>query len=161
MNRFFCLLLCLCLSLYTLGGKAFERFMANRPVQVKLGYVPKASVVRYIVADQILTVAATYTMRSIIYYGDLVQQWRMGNKQNAEMDNLLHFLESSVALDPYNMDTLYFLQAAFTWDVDRAEDVNRLLDHAMQKRDWDWLLPYYAGFNAGFFFMITIAPQIT
>ncbi|SDE66618.1 hypothetical protein [Desulfuromonas thiophila] len=137
--------------LYMVFMVPFGRQLQQRPSLVKLGYVPQASVVRLFAADQRLTVAAFYSLRALIYYGDMIRQWRAGNRQTPEMENLFGFLESSVHLDPYNMDTLYFLQAAFTWEVNRAEDVNRLLAYAMNFRYWDWLLPYYAGFNAGYF----------
>lgn len=128
-----------------------SREMASRQSLVKLGYVPDARIVGMVAVDQKLTVAAFYSMKAIIYYGDMIQQWRSGFRQRPEFDNLLAVLQSSVQLDPYNMDNYYFAQASFTWGVNRASEVNRLLDYGMDFRDWDWLLPYYAGFNAGYF----------
>jgi len=126
------------------------RMHALQPV-AKLGFVPNATVTRYLVGDQKTAVAALYSLRGVIYYGEMLQQWRTGNRQTPEMENLFAFLHASVLLDPYNMDNYYFAQAAFTWEVGWAEQVNALLIHGMDYRTWDWLLPYYAGFNAGYF----------
>jgi tetratricopeptide (TPR) repeat protein len=60
-------------------------------------------------------------------------------------------IETAIELDPYNIDAYYFAQAAFTWGVGRARDVNRLLAYGMRYRTWDYYLPYFAGFNASYF----------
>lgn len=127
------------------------REMEQRQTLVKLGYVPDARVVEVFACDQKIAVAALYSLKAIIYYGEMIQQWHAGLRKTPELDNLFGLLQSSVRLDPYNMDTYYFAQASFTWGVNRASDVNLLLDYGMGFRDWDWLLPYYAGFNAAYF----------
>ena len=128
-----------------------SRYMNERPSLVKLGYAPDGQYLKYLVGDQRTSLAAVYTLKCIIYYGDVIRQWRAGLRPAAELSNMFGFLQSSVHLDPYNMDTYYFSQAAFTWEVGHAADVNRLLIYGMKYRDWDWLLPYFAGFNAGYF----------
>lgn len=125
--------------------------MGRRQTLVKLGYVPDARVVQMFVGDQKLAVSALYSLKAIIYYGEMIQQWQGGLRTAPEFDNLFGVLESSIRLDPYNMDNYYFAQASFTWGVNRAADVNQLFDYGMGFRDWDWLLPYYAGFNAAYF----------
>ena len=60
-------------------------------------------------------------------------------------------LEKAVKLDPYNSDAYYFLQAEFTWGLNRARDVNKILAYGMKYRTWDYWLPFYAGFNAAYF----------
>jgi len=128
-----------------------SQHMEQRQTLVKLGYVPNGKMVKILAGDQKTSIGALYTLKSIIYYGGMIQQWHAGNRQTPEMSNLFSFLESSVQLDPYNMDSYYFAQAAFTWEVGHAADVNKLLAYGMRFRDWDWLLPYYAGFNSAYF----------
>ncbi|NTW99349.1 MAG: hypothetical protein HGB35_05370, partial [Geobacteraceae bacterium] len=41
--------------------------------------------------------------------------------------------------------------AAFTWEINRYREVNNLLDYGMKYRTWDFLLPFYSGFNNAFF----------
>ena len=46
-----------------------------------------------------------------------------------------------------------FLQrvSSFTWGLGRVKEVNSLLKYGMKYRDWDYQLPFYAGFNAAYF----------
>jgi hypothetical protein len=60
-------------------------------------------------------------------------------------------IQSVVALDPYNMDSYYFSQAMFTWDLGRVHEVNALLEQGMKYRTWDPFLPFYLGFNYAYF----------
>ena len=46
--------------------------MKNRPVAVKLGYVPSAEVLRVAVRDQKLLVAHAAIVRVLVYYGTLI-----------------------------------------------------------------------------------------
>lgn len=139
------------LSIYAALIGPLSQHMEQRQTLVKLGYVPNGKMVKILVGDQKNAVGALYALKSIMYYGSMIQQWHAGRRQTPEMSNLFSFLESSVQLDPYNMDSYYFAQAAFTWEVGHAADVNKLLAYGMRFRDWDWLLPYYAGFNAAYF----------
>lgn len=143
-------LLC-CILVYSVVVVNTSDMMANRSPVIKLGYAPDGKYLKYIVGDQRSSLASIYTLKSMIYYGDIIRQWYMGLRPAAELFNMFGFLQSSVLLDPYNMDTYYFSQAAFTWEVGHAADVNALLDYGMKYRDWDWMLPYFAGFNKGYF----------
>lgn len=125
--------------------------MRERPVEVKLGYVPAARVVKLVAGDQKTLLAELNILRVLFYYGALVEKWRDNVVIRPEYYNMFKTLESAIILDPYNMDAYYFAQAAFTWEIGRARDVNRLLDYGMRHRTWDWSLPFYAGFNAAYF----------
>ena len=41
-------------------------------------------------------------------------------------------LQTAAKFDPYNSDAYYFAQAAFTWEVGRAKEVNQMLDYGMK-----------------------------
>lgn len=125
--------------------------LRQRPVAVKLGYTPDADVMKIVAGDQRTAMAELAVLKVLFYYGTLVGKWQENVLIRPEYYNMFKTAETAVRLDPYNMDAYYFLQAAFTWEIGRAADVNRLLDHGMKYRDWDWQLPYYAGFNAAYF----------
>lgn len=144
-----CLVFLLIAYLFLLGD--LSRVIENRPTTVKLGYVPSFAVVDSFAGDQKLSIAALYTFKAIIYYGEMIQQWQAGHRHPPEFDNLFGFLSSSIHLDPYNMDSYYFTQASFTWGINKSEEVNKLLEYGMGYRTWDWLLPFYAAFNADYF----------
>lgn len=68
-----------------------------------------------------------------------------------EYFNMYRTLEAATLLDPYNADPYYFANAIFTWDAGRVVEVNKLLEYGMNYRTWDSMMPFFAGFNAGYF----------
>lgn len=125
--------------------------LKNRPLVVKLGYTPDAQVLQLVTGDQRTLVAEMLVLKVLFYFGSLVEQWQERVFVRPEHYNMFKTLEAAIKLDPYNMDAYYFAQAAFTWEVGRAREVNRLLQYGMRYRNWDWTLPFYAGFNAAYF----------
>lgn len=146
--RLFFVLLILC---YALLVVPFADYMKNRPVVVKLGYVPSAEVLRVAVADQKLLVAHAIIVKVLVYYGTLIENFRNKIILPAEYHNMYLTLQTAVKLDPYNSDSYYFSQAAFTWEIGRAKEVNFMLDYGMKYRTWDFMLPFFAGFNSAYF----------
>lgn len=139
------------IACYILCIAPFASYMKNRPVAVKLGYVPSAEVLRIAVGDQKLLVAHAAVVKVLVYFGTLVDNLNKKVVLPVEYLNMYKTLQSAVKLDPYNSDAYYFAQAAFTWEVGRAEEVNLMLDYGMKYRTWDYTLPFYAGFNAAYF----------
>lgn len=139
------------IACYILCIAPFASYMKNRPVAVKLGYVPSAEVLRIAVGDQKLLVAHAAVVKVLVYFGTLVDNLNKKVVLPVEYLNMYKTLQSSVKLDPYNSDAYYFAQAAFTWEIGRAEEVNLMLDYGMKYRTWDYTLPFYAGFNAAYF----------
>lgn len=129
----------------------FVSYMKTRPVAVKLGYVPSAEVLRVTVGDQKLLVAHAAVVKVLVYMGALIEKLQHQIVLPPEYFNMYTTLQTAVKLDPYNDDAYYFAQAAFTWEVGRAKEVNQMLDYGMKYRTWDYMLPFFAGFNASFF----------
>lgn len=129
----------------------FASYLKNRPVAVKLGYVPSADVLRLTVGDQKLIVAQTAVIKVLVYFGTLVEELKKKIILPPEYQNMYITLQTATKLDPYNADTYYFAQAVFTWEAGRAREVNQMLDYGMKYRTWDFMLPFFAGFNAAYF----------
>lgn len=145
------LLFILLIAGYLLCIVPFASYMKNRPVAVKLGYVPSAEVLRVVVGDQKIFVAHVAVVKVLVYFGTLIENLNKKIVLPAEYLNMYKILQTAVKLDPYNSDAYYFAQAAFTWEVGRAEEVNLMLDYGIKYRTWDYTLPFYAGFNAAYF----------
>lgn len=64
---------------------------------------------------------------------------------------LYNTLKNSAALDPYFLDPYYLMNAALIWDRYKLDEVNDLIAKGADKRTWDKLLPFYAGFNYYYF----------
>lgn len=136
---------------YAASVSLLSRDLAQRPVAVKLGYTPNAEAIKLVCGDQRYAIAEWNVLRVIFYFGSLLDKHQHNVSIPPEYYNMFKTIQTAVELDPYNMDAYYFAQAAFTWEIGHAEDVNGLLDRGMEFRTWDYYLPYFAGFNAAYF----------
>ncbi len=130
---------------------AISDMMQKRPVAIRLGYMPAAGLLKLVSADFQPLIAHFAVTKVMFYYGSLIDERFNRSDDRPEYYQMFKTLEKAIDLDPYNMDAYYFAQATYTWGLNRAADVNRLLIYGMKYRDWDYLLPFYAGFNAAFF----------
>ena len=136
---------------YALMIVPFTDYLAHRPVEVKLGYLPHPQILRATSGEHRPTISEMMTLRVLFYYGTILQKAQDGTFIRPEFLNMYKTLQGAVHLDPYNMDAYYFAQAAFTWELGRISEVNHLLEIGMKSRTWDYMLPYYLGFNYAYF----------
>lgn len=143
--------LCVLFVCYGVLLVPFTDYMAKRPIALKLGSVPDAQVLKFTTGDQRYLVANYFVTKVLFYFGTYLDRDRRAIVDKPQYFNMFKTLETAVRLDPYNLDAYYFMQAAFTWELSRAKDVNRVLAYGMRYRTWDYQLPFYAGFNAAYF----------
>jgi tetratricopeptide (TPR) repeat protein len=129
----------------------FTGYLRQRPVEVKLGYLPHPQILKLSVADHGLAVAEVAVVKVLFYFGTLVEVFHKNVIFRPEYPNMYRTLQTAAQLDPYNMDNYYFAQAAFTWELGRIAEVNALLEQGMKYRTWDPWLPFYIGFNRAYF----------
>lgn len=129
----------------------FSNYLNNRPVQVKLGYLPHPQLIRIASGEHAPTTAALMVLRVLFYYGTILQKFQEHVIIPPEFFNMFKTLQGATDVDPYNMDAYYFAQAAFTWELGRISEVNSLLEKGMTYRTWDPWLPFYLGFNYAYF----------
>lgn len=139
------------LVLYLLLVAHLSSYMKSRPLLEKLPLVPNVQVMKFVSLDHREVSAAGLIMNVLMYYGGLME--RSPNKLllPADYPSMSRLIHASVKLDPYNMDAYYFAQATLVWDVGRIDVANELLKYGMNYRDWDWYLPFFAGFNYAYF----------
>lgn len=125
--------------------------LRDRPTVLKLGPVPHAGLVKALAGEHRVLLAFRSVVRVMFYFGSFFDARPNRLQQTPEYFSMYKHLENAVQVDPYNMDAYYFSQAAFTWELGRAQDVNRMLEYGMRYRTWDYWLPFYAGFNAAYF----------
>lgn len=135
-----------CLILFPFTGE-----LQNRPIAIKLGYLPDARIIKPLAGDLQLAVAHSAVVKVLFYYGTWVQKFTENVIFRPELANMYQTLTTAARVDPYNMDVYYFSQAAFTWEVGRFKEVNELLEYGMKYRTWDPWLPFYLGFNHSYF----------
>lgn len=148
---FFCLAILALTSLLIWSSLTMSSLLRQRPVAVKLGYVPSVSIFKLLPREHHATLAALLNLKVLFYFGGLVESWQNQIKLPPEYDDMYRTIVTATRLDPYNADPYYFTQAIFTWDAGQYEEVNRLLTYGMDYRQWDPMLPFFAGFNAGYF----------
>jgi hypothetical protein len=129
----------------------FSSSLVNRPVLVKLGTLPEPEALRIISGDQRFLVAQSAVVKVLFYYGTLVEKFQRKVRITPEYYNMYRTLVTASKLDPWNADVYYFTQAAFTWELNKINEVNGLLDYGMRYRTWDYQLPFFAGFNSAYF----------
>jgi len=146
------LLLLLGLVSYSLLIGPFTSYMRNKPMEEKLGYVPSIMLLKPLSADQKEMVGASLVMKVLMYYGGVVGGAREGVlSAPTDLQGMSRLLHGAVQLDPYNMDAYYFAQGILTWDARQFKVANDLLMYGMKYRNWDWYLPFFAGFNYAYF----------
>lgn len=149
-NRFVLVFLLLSYALLIIP---FTSHLRNRPMDVKLGYLPDVEILKLASGEFRNLLADLLIMKVLFYYGTLVDPDKPKStlQQRPDYPTMYRTIETAVRLDPYNMDAYYFSQAAFTWEIGHAADVNKLLAYGMKYRTWDYTLPFYAGFNEAYF----------
>lgn len=126
-------------------------YMKNKPYAEKLGLLPRAEFLKAISADQKQLVASAIVGRVVVYFGSLVTKGEHQVATPADYPAMSRAVHAALNLDPYNMDGYYFAQAILVWDVKQYKIANELLENGMKYRTWDWYLPFFAGFNYGYF----------
>ncbi len=129
----------------------FTGFLTQRPVEVKLGYLPHPQLLKVLTADHGLLLAEMSVIKVLFYFGTIVEKFHDNIIIRPEHANMYRTLHTATQLDPYNMDAYYFAQAAFTWELNRVAEVNVLLLHGVKYRTWDPWINFYLGFNYAYF----------
>lgn len=88
---------------------------------------------------------------AIVFYGATLNRAERPRIKAWEWQWLDDALTASASLDPYFLDPYLFGNAIFTWEAGMIREANRLLEKGSSYRTWDWMLPFFTGFNYFFF----------
>lgn len=143
----------LALTAYLILIQPFTSHLKNRALQLKVGYIPEAKVLKFITADQRYAVADWVVLKVLFYFGSLIEKAKDHNvyASNPDYPGMFRILQTGLRIEPYNADAYYFAQAAYTWEVGRFAEVNNMLEYGMKYRSWDAQLPFFIGFNSAYF----------
>jgi len=125
-------------------------YQRQKPFLEKVGYVPQPFVIKALSGDQKNAVAASLISQVLIYYGTLVEKNRIDAGLPPDHETMQATLLAASRLDPYNMDIYYFAQSV-AWDCKKVPETIALLEYGISHRDWDFYLPFFAGFDYAFF----------
>lgn len=90
-------------------------------------------------------------VEALVFHGETLERTTKPRLQDWEWVWLFKTLETVTKIDPWFYDPYYFANAFFPWEGQMIPETNRLLESGAKARDWDWTLPFYAGFNEFFF----------
>lgn len=91
-------------------------------------------------------------LKTLSFYGKTFERKELPRIRESEYDWINDSLTAASELDPYFMDPYYLANSTLVWGANRVEQANVLLEKGAHYRQWDWLLPFYAGFNHYYFF---------
>jgi|YelNatPaOPRAMG01_1025707.scaffolds.fasta_scaffold06066_9 tetratricopeptide (TPR) repeat protein len=128
-----------------------SKYLSERSAEEKLGYVPKKEVLRIASVDHKSLVSEWLFLKTIIYYGGKIDPAKKIPAKGIEYYNMYRLLDASTYIDPYNIDSYYFAEAVFTWDLGKIKEVNYLLERGVKYRTWDFYPPFFLAFNYYYF----------
>jgi hypothetical protein len=92
-----------------------------------------------------------YFLKSMVFIGTAQQRKETPRVKEWEWQWLLKVLDAATDLDPYFFDPYYYANAFLPWDAGMVKETNLLLAKGSRYRDWDWMLPFFIGFNKFYF----------
>ncbi len=88
-----------------------------------------------------------FFLNSMIFIGTTQQREERPQVKDWEWNWYAKILDTATDLDPYFFDPYFYANAFLPWDAHKVEEANRILEKGSRYRDWDWMLPFYIGFN--------------
>lgn len=144
------------LLVIALSGQIFSLTRADRAKEL----LPLAVGADYALPGQVLKISAgefkglfsdVIFLKTLSFYGKTFERREKPRVREAEFDWINDSLTAATELDPYFLDPYYLANSILAWDAKRVEQANLLLEKGVEYRRWDWLLPFYAGFNHYYF----------
>lgn len=88
---------------------------------------------------------------ALVFNGETMERTTKPRMQDWEWRWLYAAFESAAGVDPWFYDPYYFCNAFLPWEGHLVRETNDLLERGAKAREWDWTLPFYAGFNEFYF----------
>lgn len=135
--------------LFSLSMTATQRKML--PQDSETSYVLPSPLLK-ITALEFDGLAADFLfLKALTFYGGTLERKERPRIKEGEWRWMYEVLNASTDLDPYFFDPYYFANANFTWEAHMAKEANTLLAKGSSCREWDWMIPFYMGFNEFYF----------
>ncbi len=129
-------------------------------VTAKMKGLPAGDGDSYIMPSSVLKISALefeglmsdfLFLKALVLRGGISEGKEGGPGMEREWRWLYDILKASTDLDPYFLDPYYFGNAHLTWDAGLIRETNDLLEKGSRYREWDWMLPFFIGFNHFYF----------
>ena len=137
------------LHVFLLGKAGIER--KALPSDAGGGFVLPSPVLKIASFEFKGVVSDLMFIKAMVFMGSTYDRKEEPRIKPAEWQWLDKVLTASTDLDPYFFDPYFLANAHLTWDGGMIRETNILLEKGTYYRDWDWMLPFFAGFNSFFF----------
>lgn len=135
-----------CFLHITALGKASAAFH-SLPQSANQSFVLPSGLTRIAVLEFRGLASDIFFLNSMMFIGSIQQRRENPKVQDWEWRWWTKVVETAIELDPYFFDPYYFANAFLPWDAGMAKEANVLLEKGSRFRDWDWMLPFFIGFN--------------
>jgi hypothetical protein len=126
---------------------ALTAIRRNVPPAERLGYIPSFEVAYFSSLEYRLLLSELLFFDATFYYGATLER----PNDRPDFGRILKYVSTSTRLNPFNIDPYYFGQAVLTWDAGLVPEMNAILTNGASKRNWDFYLPFFLGFNYSYF----------
>lgn len=139
-----------------LSGQILSLIRADRakellPLAVGADYALPAQVLKLSALEFDGLFSDVIFLKTLSFYGKTFERKELPRIREAEYDWINDSLTAATELDPYFLDPYYLANSTLVWGGNRVAQANVLLEKGAHYRKWDWLLPFYAGFNHYYF----------
>jgi hypothetical protein len=138
-----------CVHIFSLGQAAHA--MKKIPLDAAETFVIPTPIVKIMALEFRGLASDILFLKSMTFIGGTLQRKEPSRVKEWEWNWFIKVLNASTDLDPYFLDPYYYANAYLTWDAGRIEEANHLLEKGSRYRDWDWMLPFFVGFNNFYF----------
>lgn len=145
------ILLILLLPFHILGLQAVTTAWKSLPKGEDTAYVIPSPILKITSLEFDGLVSDFMFLQSIVFFGSILERGKINETKEWEWRWIHDTLNASTDLDPYFYDPYYFGEAQLTWGANMIKEANTLLDKGSKYRDWDWMLPFFIGFNHFYF----------
>ncbi len=90
-------------------------------------------------------------LKSMVFIGETLERKEKPRVKDWEWRWWLKTLDVATDLDPYFFDPYFYANAFLPWEASMPEEANTLLKKGSRYREWDWMLPFFIGFNDFYF----------
>ncbi len=144
------LVLAMVLHVFSLG-KATDA-MKMLPKDENQSFVLPSALLKIAALEFRGLVSDIFFLDSMVFIGGSQQRKEKPRVKEWEWHWWFKTLDAATDLDPYFFDPYFYANAFLPWDAPHmTKDANRLLEKGSRYRDWDWMLPFFIGFNDFFF----------
>lgn len=135
-------------------------FFALGKAEEKRRLLPRDEGGSYVIPSPILRITALefdglasdlLFLQALVFQGSTFERKERPRVKDWEWRWMYNTLNASTDLDPYFLDPYYFGNANLTWEGNLIRETNSMLEKGSRHRDWDWMLPFFIGFNHFYF----------